>query len=251
MSDADKLCYGGNTASILMSDAAATGCIFVLDAGTGLAQVGSRFIQNSDHTAFILLSNLRLYHILGFQFTPLVYAPQTKTYIIGPSTLEAPLADVFDRVMNVPYSPIYGLANLLAEVHFEAAREDLGVVQGVRLVGKSLGESWGYRLEASGSSLAYLVDEPLVSPDGNPDSAALALAQNADLLIAGIPADSQPPDYGAVLDLAGAAGVHQVVITHHPPHLTDDELDEFQADLDELDLPFTTTLAAEGMVWEV
>jgi phosphoribosyl 1,2-cyclic phosphodiesterase len=194
-----------------------------------------------------LLSNLRLYHILGFQFTPLVYVPHTRTYIIAPDSPTAPLQVVFDQIMNIPYSPIFGLANLLAEVHFEAAREDLGTVQGMRLIGKSLGESWSYRLETPTSSLAYLVDAALSLPDGSPHPTALGLARDADILIAGIP----QPDYGEVLGLAATAGVRQVLITHHSPHLTDDDLDDRQADLDELALPFAATLAAEGMVWEV
>jgi hypothetical protein len=249
--DNDKMRYGGNTNSIVITDPSAPNHLFLLEAGTGLARFGNTMNLQTAYTASLLLCNLNLYRIIGFQFTPLTFIPHNKTQVIGPSTPNFALETVFDHIMAPVYSPVYGIKNLTSDVQFMEVENDLGRIGDVRIIARSLGNSWGYRLEINGRSLVYIADAQLHSPERGFHPNAIELVHDANIFIAGAsdPNHENGTRYLDAIELAAAANVRRLYLTHHHPNVTDRELDYFQSELKRSGLP--ATIAAEGMVAEL
>lgn len=254
--DPDKLRYGGNTSSIVLSNDRLPNDFYVLDAGTGLARFGENLALRKPCRATVLISHLHLYHIIGFQFTPLAYSPYAETLVIGPSTRNFALESVFDHIMSPSYSPVYGLQNLKAKVVFEEVSTAPRQVGEVLITAESFEhspdtKSWGYRLEYGGGALVYLTDAVYRLSDGTLDRRAIRLAAGADALLAGAfdPAHERPryPTYSDVFDLARAAKVKRIFLTHHHQDANDDDLDRAGADAQHANPDLDITLAAEGM----
>jgi ribonuclease BN (tRNA processing enzyme) len=96
------------------------------------------------------------------------------------------------------------------------------------------GRTVGVRVERDGRSLVHLPDHDLAEPD----PAALELARGADLLVHDAQYLASEIDrfrgYGhSTVDqacaFADAAGVGRLLLTHHAPFRTDDELDAIAA----------------------
>jgi hypothetical protein len=104
------------------------------------------------------------------------------------------------------------------------------------------GRTYGYRVtDAGGRSLAYLPDHGPHGCGPGPDgrgarhSAALALARDVDVLIHGgqfteaqheLAADFGHATVEYAVALAAEAGARRLVLSHHAPARTDDEVDD-------------------------
>lgn len=256
-SDEDKLRYGGNTNSIVIMLKRQPNHLFLLDAGTGLARYSALHMDSSQaYSATVLLSHLHLYHIIGFQFTPLAFSPLCQTRVIGPNTRNFALESVFDHIMSPSYSPVYGLSNLMSEVTFEEASPERRFINGMTIDStpffhSNMTDSWGYRLSAVGHSVTYLTDARLRLPDGSIDSNAVGLASGVDVLIAGAfdPAHERRhrSTYADVIELAYLSACRRVIFTHHHPSVTDAALDKLQAKLSQHYPDLNIQLAYEGL----
>jgi ribonuclease BN (tRNA processing enzyme) len=257
--DADKLGYGGNTSSIVISTDSMPRTYVLLDAGTGLTRFGNTLNLSESYDAIMLLSHVHLYHIIGFLFTPLAYSKNCRTRIVGPGTRNFAMESVFDHIMSPSYSPVYGRSYLLADVQF----------QEVSLVPLYFGhftiyaapfphseetESWGYRVEDGRSCTTYITNASLRDRDGRLYDNALALANGADLLILGTFDPShdqgQPSTYDDGIELARAAGVENIIFCHHHPTATDEELDLERETIQDLNPDLNISLAIEDVVLE-
>jgi hypothetical protein len=126
------------------------------------------------------------------------------------------------------------------------------------------GRTFGYRVSDGRSTVAYLPDHCPTRLGPGPDGwgeyhpAALALARRADVLIhdafwrAGeLVADAALGHAAAeyAVALGARAGAARVVLSHHRPDRTDDELDRVAAEF--ADAPLPVTVAADGEVLTV
>jgi ribonuclease BN (tRNA processing enzyme) len=126
------------------------------------------------------------------------------------------------------------------------------------------GITFGFRAELSDARLVYLPDNELFPPDGDLQQTAfeefVAFCQGVDVLIhdAQYTEADMPLKYGwghsvisQVRELAAAAQVKHLVLFHHDPDRTDDELDAIQAESDDWfrkNAPQTRcTVAYEGL----
>lgn len=255
--DAEKLRYGGNTNCVVVTSPDAPGHYFILDAGTGLARFGGTMSYAQAHESTVLLSHLHLQHIIGFQFTPFAFGKAYKTHVIGPSPRDMLLEKVFDTIMEPNYSPVYGIANLLAQVKFEEVDSRLRQVGEVTIIGLPFEHStntlsWGYRLEDKSGSLVYLADTYLYEQDGTLAQAGIRLAYNVDVLIVGADAPFHKADgvsgYATGIALARASRARHLYLYHHSPMATDDELDALQAQFRAENPDLQITMAAERLV---
>jgi len=258
--DADKIRYGGNTNCVVMTSDDAPGHLFILDAGTGLARFGSTLNYMHEHTATVLLSHLHLQHIIGFQFTPFAFGRAYKTLILGPSPRDMLIESVFDIIMEPNYSPVFGIANLMAQVRFVEVDSQLRQVDGVIMIAMPFEHSpdtysWGYRLGDSQGSMVYLTDTNLRESDGSLSQTCIRLSYNIDVLIIGAndPQHQRSTDtsYADAVELARTSHVKQLVLYHHHPDATDDDLDAAQEQISRDNPDLKIMLAAEQMVIEL
>lgn len=114
------------------------------------------------------------------------------------------------------------------------------------------GGSYGYRIENHGRSVVYLTDNELDPPNGKVTEfdEFVRFCKHADVLIHDaqylegdmphkhgwghslvrqVPASPRIPQRGAC-ELAAAAEVNQLILYHHDPERTDDQLDAIQQD---------------------
>lgn len=258
--DADKIRYGGNTNCVVVSSDGAPDHFFVLDAGTGFAIFGSTLNPLNGHEALIMLSHMHLQHIIGFQFTPFAFSKAYKSLVIGPSPYDHQMEQVFDAAMEPHYSPVSGIANLLAEVKFVEVDSQIRQIGDTMIIAQPFEHttdtrSWGYRLINDRGSLSYLTDTTIRREDGRILQAAIQFSKDADILILGAtdPRYNRGDEisYGDAIELARAAHVGHLVLHNHHPNTTDDELDRYQALLNEENPDLRITIAAERMVLEL
>jgi phosphoribosyl 1,2-cyclic phosphodiesterase len=230
--------YGGNTACVEVR--AATGALLVLDAGTGLRELGIHLMGANGARPFnvdLLLSHLHWDHIQGIPFFEPAYVPNSSLRIIGPKQSRS-MKELLGMGMDDPFFPV-DLDDLpakleIGEMH-DGSDERIGPyrVRAVSIFHPA--PALAYRVEVDGRSVVYATDtEDPFSGKPNP---VIAFAEGADTLIH----DAQflPSDFkatwghstiDAAIDVAARANVKRLVLFHHDPNRNDDALDHIGRD---------------------
>src|SRR6266498_3310761 len=92
--------YGGNTACVEVRDS--TGALLVLDAGTGLRELGIALMNGGGRRPFdvdLLISHLHWDHIQGIPFFRPAYDPHTTLRLYGPEQ-QRPLRELLGLGMD-------------------------------------------------------------------------------------------------------------------------------------------------------
>jgi ribonuclease BN (tRNA processing enzyme) len=219
----------------------ADGTTVILDAGSGIRELGQRLLEREPGLVYICLTHLHLDHVEGLGFFAPLWRAGWKLQFWGPPSPTATLRQRISRYLSPPLFPI-GLSEAPAEAVFEdVPREPWRVGSAVieaQMV-EHRGPTLGYRIEEEGRVFAYVPDhEPYLTAalDDRPEwISGWALAANADLLFH----DSQYTDeeyqsgrFGwghssatHAAAFARAAGVRQLAMFHHDPMRSDRELE--------------------------
>jgi phosphoribosyl 1,2-cyclic phosphodiesterase len=232
--------YGGNTScvQVTLSD----GTVIVLDAGTGIRNLGLTLASPAPHVN-ILLTHLHLDHIQGLMFFAPAFRPRTELIVWGPKSPEASLQDRIARYISAPLSPVE-MRELPCDVSFRDApvsEWEIGpaVVQAASVTHR--GPTLGFRITEGDESLCYI-------PDHEPGlGASLAelepewisgydLARRSTLLIHDCQySDDEYGDHAGwghsrltdALTFARRVEAQRVLLFHHDPMHSDDYLDAF------------------------
>jgi phosphoribosyl 1,2-cyclic phosphodiesterase len=259
--------FGGNTSCVEV--ALESGALLVLDAGSGIRRLGLELREREIRRLYLLLTHLHLDHIEGLRFFAPLFDQHVTLEVWGPPSPVFSLEERLARVFSPPVFPI-DLRRIPARVSFHDVPRRPWSVAGATISAQLVshpGPTLGFRIEADGSTLAYLPDhEPaLLGPiDGATRDwiSGCAIAEEADLLLH----DAQYDDseyrerlgwgHSSLTDavaFARAARSSRLVLFHHDPARSDDALDQRAADArmlagDDLEPP---TIAREGMVVEL
>jgi len=95
--------YGGNTACVEVRDG--SNALLVLDAGTGLRELGLSLADAGPLTVDLLLSHLHWDHIQGIPFFRPAYDPRSTLRIHGPAQ-QRPLREMLGLGMDDPFFPV-------------------------------------------------------------------------------------------------------------------------------------------------
>jgi phosphoribosyl 1,2-cyclic phosphodiesterase len=258
--------YGGNTSCLELRTG--TGAVVILDAGTGIRELGARLVEEDVRTIHLLLTHLHVDHVEGLGMFAPVYRPETELHVWGPASPVASLEERIATYFSPPLFPIH-LSEVPARITYHDASETDWSIDGARLSARAIlhpGPTVGYRIEEAGAVLAYLTDhEPALGADLERDApewiSGYALAHRADVLIH----DCQytPQEYAAragwghsstvqVATFAERTGARRLVLFHHDPMHTDDQLEALRDQVRErwgVDAA-RCELAAEGAVIE-
>ena len=228
--------YGGNTSCLELRLGSEH---LVLDAGTGIRELGRRFLEQDVRQARLLLTHTHWDHINGFPFFGPGFQPGRSFHIMaGHLKRDGGVREVFAGQMSRPTFPV-PLEAMRAALTFE----DFNAGESFRfgeVVVKTAplnhpNGATGYRIEYAGKALAYVTDTEHVV--GKPDQNVLALIQGADLVIY----DSTYTDdefqshigwghstWQEAVRLSKAAQVKQLAIFHHDPNHEDDFMAELE-----------------------
>lgn len=238
--------YGGNTPCVeIRTDA---GWLVILDAGTGIRELGMSLLDRSDGAPVegdIFLTHAHWDHIQGIPFFAPIFQRGNHFTIWGSQSLERSV----DRVVRDQMSPV------VFPVSFEEldARIDFSTIAaGERRSGRGYevqafevqhpGGALGYRFSAPGSShaLVYVSDNEVGAPEkyaNAPDwrGQFLEFVHGATVLVHDTMYTTEEYDhhrgwghstYRDAVEVALEAEVGTLVLFHHEPRRSDDELDQ-------------------------
>lgn len=250
--------YGGNTACVEVRNG--SGGLLVLDAGTGLRELGIALAQEGKTplTVDLLLSHLHWDHIQGIPFFRPAYDPRNTLRIHGP-VQKQPLRDLLGLGMDDPFFPV-DLDGLPVKPAIHEVRSGDTVRMGAYTVSAVQifhpAPSLAYRIESDGRALVYATDTE--DPFSGGDNPVVPLAAGAHTIIhdAQFLDDDFKATWGhstvaAALDVARRAGVSRLVLFHHDPDRTDDALDRIGRDSQAAADGIEVVVAREGLELEV
>lgn len=252
----DTLRYGGNTPCI---EVLCGPHRLIFDAGTGLRLLGRELqIREQPYDLDIFLTHTHYDHIEGWPFFGPAFGPGNKLRLWAGHLLpERTLRATLEALMSEPFFPI-PLDKMMAETRFLDFRvgETLEPQPGVILRTAPLNHpnrATGYRIDYAGKSICYITDTEHF-PD-RLDENILQLIERADYVI--YDASFSNAEYETKVGwghstweegirLVEAAHARTLVIFHHIPWRSDDQLDELAAEADRMRPG--TLVAHEGMV---
>ena len=239
--------FGGNTSCVEVTTDG--GGRLILDCGTGARQLGIEMlavvpkpIQGS-----ILLGHTHWDHIQGFPFFKPVFVPGNNFSVWAPQGGSRSLQETLSGQMEFTYFPIE-LGQLPAQITYHELAEGTYEIGGARVITQYLNHpavTLGYRIEADGAAVVYITDHEQFSDnlwrgDAAPgvidsmvhegDRRHARFMRDADLVIHD--AQYTPEEYATkktwghstyeyVVNVAAAAGVKRVALTHHDPEHND------------------------------
>jgi CheY-like chemotaxis protein/phosphoribosyl 1,2-cyclic phosphodiesterase len=223
----------------------ANGDLLIFDCGTGAHRLAAELMAQGKNAidAKILLGHTHWDHIQGFPFFVPAFVKGNFVAIYGPEGSRGSLHHVLAGQMEYTYFPIE-LNQLPAAITYHDLTEGIHAIGGARVAAQFLNHpamTLGYRVEADGVAMVYLVDhEPFsdelwragaepgriesILHDG--DRRHAKFMANADLVIHD--AQYTPEEYPSrktwghstydyVVQIAAAAGVRRDALTHHDP----------------------------------
>ena len=221
---------GGNTSCV---EVRLGGERIIIDGGSGLRALGSAE-PGQPIVGTMLFSHMHWDHIQGVPFYGGLYHPMSQLSIIGPEGLE----ETLEVQMSEPTFPV-GMDAFGAKVSFAVARPgDRFTVGGVEVRAIGLnhpGGALGFCLTARGASLAYLCDHE--QGDEPPAEALVEAVRGVDVLICD--AQYTPEEYelkrgwghstyAQIAEIALAAEVGTLYLTHHDPMRSDIEVSKLE-----------------------
>jgi phosphoribosyl 1,2-cyclic phosphodiesterase len=271
--------YGGNTPSIEVRTP--SGSLVLLDAGTGIRELGRALMaraNGSPITGDIFLTHAHWDHIQGIPFFAPAFQRGNRFTIWGAKSLASSIRRVVKDQMSPVVFPV-AFEELAATFDFRELIDERHASDGfdvrafpVRHPGGALGYRFGARVAGEpghGAAFVYISDNELRAADASPSTdrwraRLVEFIRGARVLIhdATYTEDEYEAHrgwghstYGDAVSLALESGVETLVLFHHSPDRSDDELDarlaECRAATGRSGRTLRIVAAAEGMELEV
>lgn len=255
--------YGGQTSCVEVRTAAGE-CVIV-DAGTGMRQLGNKLLREANGQPaqyHVLLSHVHWDHIQGLPFFSPAYIPGTRISVYALLTAADELNQVIGGITRHEFFPM-PLEAVPAAFDFHQVEPGVDfVVGGFHITPIALNHPYGsvgYRIDGDGSSVAYVADTApfdkvlhkqhfLSGPEPLSEDDKLALTSMREALVARLrgvdtviydthflPEEYERfPHYGhstpdQALVICQEAGVRRLVLYHHAPGHSDDQMDQVAA----------------------
>jgi len=248
---------GGNTSCVAVwgDDAARPG--LVLDAGTGIRAV-SDLLGGAPFVGTIVLSHLHWDHVQGLPFFAAGDRDYATVRLLMPDE-GVDAATTLSRAMSPPHFPI-GPGGLRGRWCFETIDTGVHTIDGITVTAIEVphkgGRTFAYRLDDGHGSLGYVPDH--LPPLDLASSALVSALHGVDLLVhdaqfvAGEGAIARAYGHATIdqaVALAELAAVGRLVLFHHAPGRTDEEIDALHHALPTTS--FAIDVAIEGATFDV
>tara|TARA_B100001013_G_scaffold247020_1_gene153060 strand:+ start:197 stop:1045 length:849 start_codon:yes stop_codon:yes gene_type:complete len=229
--------YGGNTSCVSIT---ADDKILILDAGTGIRNLGSAIISKPDLEIFVIVTHSHWDHIQGFPFFTPIYQPNRPVHMFPTlhkkNVVLASLIDQMDGA-HFPITPdqVPSNFNFVTENPLEFLESNGFHLEMVPM--NHPGKAFGYKITIDDKIICYFTDNEIDPPyEKSIELNELTnQCRNADILIhdAQYTEDDMPLKHGwghslisQVTELGKSAEVKNLVYYHHDPERTDDLLDK-------------------------
>jgi phosphoribosyl 1,2-cyclic phosphodiesterase len=229
--------YGGNTTCVeLRLD---DGTVIVLDAGSGLRNLGRALRQRDEvREVYLYLTHTHWDHLMGFPFFEPGYSPDFVVRIRGGSSAKGVLKGSLENQMRAPHFPIpFEALRARFDFHVGDPRSRaIGSCEVEPIALNHPGGGYGFKFTERGKSFVFLPDNELSfgHVEGMDRERYVEFCRGAELLLH----DAQYTDqeylerrgwgHTTVTDsvwMALDAGVKRLGLFHHDPDHPDDEVD--------------------------
>lgn len=255
--------YGGNTSCVEVC--LADGTLLIFDAGSGIMPLGLSLKEGEARTIHLILTHLHFDHLEGLGFFAPLWNAHFDVHIWGPAEPPLSLRERIARYFSPPLFPAR-LSEIPAKVRFHDVPEGVWKLASANILAEPVthpGTTLGIRIEEAGRTLAYIPDhEPAYGCDLDevePEMVSgYGVAEGADVLLhdAQYTEDEYPARVGwghssvaHTVRFAELTNPKQLVLDHHDPLRSDDELEALLDRAHVLwgDRDGAPQLAAEGM----
>lgn len=251
--------YGGQTSCVELRSESG-GCL-IIDAGTGMRALGQKLSREGGvpRQFHVLLSHVHWDHIQGLPFFEPAYIPGNRIAVYALLTAADELDQVIGGITRHEFFPM-PLERVPAQFQFIEVKPAVGMsIEDFRVLPIALNHPFGavgYRVDADATSVAYVSDtapfhevlhkqhflsglEPLTHEDLHAlaamRSGLVEALRGVDTVIYDthfLPDEYKRfPHYGhstpdQALEICGEAGVPKLVLYHHAPSHSDEQMDE-------------------------
>jgi phosphoribosyl 1,2-cyclic phosphodiesterase len=236
--------YGGDTTC--MEIRSKRGEILIIDAGSGLRNLGYSLVKEKARKITMLFTHAHLDHLMGFPFFAPLFSSAMKLRLFGPRLNKSSFQDVMADFLDQPYFPVQlGDKDIRSKVEFVDIDVKPFTVGSFKIVPIELSHpkngGRGYRIEEGKKSFVFLTDNELgyIHGGGRGFDDYVQFATGADLLIHD--AEYTQKDYRHILavseqpwghslftdavNLAVEAKVRRFGLFHHNQKRTDAQVD--------------------------
>ena len=228
--------YGGNTSCVSIT---IDNKILILDAGTGIRNLGSAIIGQPELEIFVVVTHSHWDHIQGFPFFTPIYQPNRPIHMFPTlhkkNVVLSSLIDQMDGA-HFPITPdqVPSNFNFVTENPLEFLESNGFHMELVPM--NHPGKAFGYKIKIDDKIICYFTDNEIDPPYEKSIELDVLTEQcrNADILIHDaqyIEAD-MPLKHGwghslisQVTKLGESAEVKNLVYYHHDPERSDDDID--------------------------
>ena len=252
--------YGGNTTCIEVRTDDEN--VLIYDGGTGIRKLGLSLVSEGPVECHILLTHTHWDHIQGIPFFVPIFIPGAKVHFYGPSDpiYKRSLRDLLKGQFDYAYFPVTE-GELKADIQYTDVREGEAFnIGNARILPIRMNHpvvTFGYRIDADGTSVFFTGDhEPLQNIYNSDDPAfaeyeAIIEAKKQSLIhplmdVHTLIGDTMyteeeyPSRVGwghgttlSNLEFARIVQAKRLILTHHDPERTDDQLDVIAAEMQE------------------
>ncbi len=228
--------YGGATTCLTVQSQNKD--LIIIDAGTGIRNLGSRLIQEQKTHIRLLFTHFHWDHVIGLPFFKPIYQEGVRIDIHAPQPKKESLKSLIQKLFGPPFFPKSWDA-LSAEVHFypiDASLLELGSLTIHPIPLNHPNGGFGYKIIEQDRSFVFLSDNELgyQHAEGLEYSDYLKVIKGADLLIHD--AEFSDVEYektrgwghssvSDALRLGMDAGVQRFGLFHHNQERIDDDVD--------------------------
>jgi phosphoribosyl 1,2-cyclic phosphodiesterase len=240
---ASRLRYGGDTSCVEVE--LEDGTLLVLDAGTGIRELGAQIARRGVRDIHVLLTHLHMDHVEGFPFFSPLWDERARVRVWGPPSPMMSLKERLARYMSPPLFPV-DVHDVPAVCSFQDLPPEPWTIGSATVTAVPVehpGPTVGFRIEENGRTLAYMPDhEPAVLGDFRSESPewidGFPVARGADVLLHD--AQYTPEEYESrrgwghssyadAVAYARVTGVERLVLFHHDPSHGDAVLEGIEA----------------------
>jgi phosphoribosyl 1,2-cyclic phosphodiesterase len=254
---------GGNTACVEVSTAES--CRIILDAGTGIRELGIEMLSSKDERdCHLFFSHFHWDHIQGLPFFGPAFDPRRSIHFYSPVP---DFKAILEGQMKPPYFPVT-MDVMAATKEFKVLDGEPVRIGGVKIGYRAVnhpGGCYSYSIEEGGVKAIYATDVELREEDFRKTPENAAYFEGAELLII----DTQytlgeaiekynwgHSSFSLASDFAATWGIKRLVLFHHEPSYSDRKIDSIVKNaswyIDHLENEgIDVVLAREGLEIEV
>lgn len=246
--------YGGNTTCLYIKSK--SGDIVIVDAGTGIREVGEFLAKNKLNKINLILTHYHWDHIQGIPMFIPIFLKKFIINVYGHQK-EASAKKALSYQMTKPYWPVT-LKDLPAKIMYKKLKKKfkIGGIKIETIVNNHPNYTVGLKFTEGKNAVAFLTDNELFAANGPTSYKRFVnFVKKTKLLIH----DAQYTDhmyklrkgyghstFSQVMMLAKDAGIKNIIFTHHDPFSSDKFIDDVIRKLKKKYPKYNINAAAEG-----